>query len=194
MSGIFEIILGVYFLIGFLLATFGPADKDIAKEIENARGTPLLHAYRETQAPSEFKLLLFRLLITAGFILLWPIFIGGIVSSQRKAKEELEEFLEEQRKGLRFQLMGGHGTIACEECDFSQSITSFTHGRDSSTSGFQCQHCGKFHAIRSSGPGHANEHKDRLVCDCGGQLERNEVVFCPSCHSTRLTYSVEFMT
>lgn len=194
MSGILEIILAVYLFIGFLLATFGPAGKDIAKEIENARGTSLLDAYRETQAPSEFKLFLFRLLITAGFILLWPIFIGGIVSSQRKAKEELEEFLEEQSKGLRFQFMGGHGAIACEACDFSLSITSFTHGRDSSTSGFQCQTCGKFHAIRSGGPGHAKEYKDGLVCDCGGKLERDEIVFCPSCKSTKMSYCVEFMT
>jgi hypothetical protein len=44
---------------------------------------------------------------------------------------------------MRFSLMGGYGTLSCKDCDFSKNITSFTHGSSNSTSGFQCQVCGK---------------------------------------------------
>lgn len=189
-----ETILGTYLVIGVLLAAFGPAAKEISAEIVRARGNALLHAYMETQAPSELKLFLFRIVITGGFIVLWPVFIVSILKSQRKSQAELEEVLNEHAKGLKFPYMGGCGTIVCKECHFSQSITSFTHGHESSTSGYQCQSCGDFHSIRTGGPGNASEIKDSLLCNCGGQLDREKVVFCPSCKSTQMAYSVEFMT
>jgi hypothetical protein len=54
------IALSAYLLVGFFLVTLGPASKNISKEIDSARGTPLTNAIRERVPPSEKKLLLFR--------------------------------------------------------------------------------------------------------------------------------------
>ena len=76
----------------------------------------------------------------------------------------------------------------------NESITSFTHGRDSSTAGFQCQACGKFAAINSGGPGKAKEYQNSLICECSGKFEREKVLFCPECQSKNLSYDMEFIT
>jgi|TARA_B110000240_G_scaffold191088_1_gene233186 hypothetical protein len=56
-------------------------------------------------------------------------------------------------KGLKFEMMGGGGSISCGDCSFSQKIVSFTHGGfesesgsffPSCSSGFQCESCGTF--------------------------------------------------
>ena len=194
MNHYFEIALCIYLGIGFYLATLGPAGKDINEEIDRARGSSLLNAYLDREPPSEFKLLLFRVAITAGFVLLWPVFIFGIVKAQGKAREESQAFEAKLSQGLWFQYLGGYGSINCQDCHHVESITSFTHGRDSSTSGFQCQSCGKFAAIRSGGPGRAADYESTLICGCGGQLDREKVLFCPDCKSQKLKYDMEFIT
>ena len=79
MAGFFEIMVGVYLVIGILLATIGPAGKDITVEVDRIRGSSLLDAYLERESPSKLKLWFFRAFITAAFILLWPFFIFGIM-------------------------------------------------------------------------------------------------------------------
>ncbi len=194
MNQYFEIALSAYLLMGLYLATLGPAGKDIHEEIDRARGTSLLNAYLDREPPSELKLLLFRVLITAGFVLLWPVFIHGIVKAQRMAKEDSQAFDNKLSQGLWFQYLGGYGSITCTDCHHNESITSFTHGRDSSTTGFQCQTCGAFAAIHSGGPGRASQYESSLTCECGGQLEREKVLFCPSCKSQKLSYNMDFIT
>jgi hypothetical protein len=183
----------IYILIGILLGTVGPVGKDISKEVERARGTPLTNAFYEREAPAETKLLLFRVIVTLGFILLWPFFIYGIFKERRR-EIELEKRLEEKSKGLWFSYMGGHGKITCKDCDHSEEVTSFIHGINSSSSGFQCQSCGKFSSIKSGGPGKANQYEESLICSCGGILERDKVLFCPSCKSQNLSYLTMYIT
>ena len=194
MTHLFAIVLVIYLVIGVLLATIGPAGKDITVEVDRIRGSSLLDAYLEREPPSELKLLVFRVIITAGFVLLWPVFIFGIMKAQRKAKEEDQAFEDKRTQGLWFHYLGGYGSITCNDCMHNESITSFTHGRDSSTSGFQCQACGKFAAINSGGPGKATEYKSSLICECGGKFEREKVLFCPECRSKNLSYDMEFIT
>ena len=91
-----ETLLVVYLVLGILLATIGPAGEDIQREMERTRGTPMLNAYLERDPPPEWKLLIFRAMITTGFVLLWPIFIVGIVKAQRQAREEAQSFEDEQ--------------------------------------------------------------------------------------------------
>lgn len=50
---------------------------------------------------------------------------------------------------LYFIKMGGAGTISCLECGFEQEIVSFLHGVSWDSTGYQCQKCGKFHAIEN---------------------------------------------
>jgi hypothetical protein len=194
MASFFEIMVGVYLIIGILLATIGPAGKDITEEIERIRGSSLLNAYLEREPPSEFKLWLFRILISVGFILLWPVFIFGIMKAQKNARDEADAFEDKRSQGLWFKYLGGHGSITCKDCNHNESLTSFTHGSQSSTTGFQCQECGMFSAIRSGGPGRATDYESTLICECGGKFEREKVLFCPECHSKNLSYNMEFIT
>jgi hypothetical protein len=187
-------ILGaIYFFIGILLGTIGPVGKDISKEVERARGTPLTNAVMKRDAPSETKLFLFKVIVTIGFVLLWPIFIYGITKERRRGIA-LEKRLEEKSKGLWFSYMGGHGKITCKDCDHSEEVTSFIHGINSSSSGFQCQGCGKLSSIKSGGPGKANQYEESLQCSCGSDLDREKVIFCPSCKSHNLSYQTLYIT
>ncbi len=183
-----------YITIGVLLGTLGPAGKDIAKEVESARGSPLTNAIMDREAPSEIKLFFFRMTITLGFILLWPFFIIGIIKEQNSAKAISKKFEEERAEGMRFQYMGGHGAITCKDCNHSEEVTSFIHGINSSSSGFQCQACGKLSSIRAGGNGRANQYEQSLVCECGGTLARDKVIFCPSCKSKNLSYQMHYIT
>jgi hypothetical protein len=194
MTHFFEIALVIYFFAGTLMATIGPAGKDINVEVERIRGSSLLDAYLEREPPTKLKLWIFRLFITAAFILLWPFFIIGIMKAKRKAREEDQAFEDKRSQGLWFHYLGGYGSITCKDCMHNESITSFTHGRDSSTAGFQCQACGKFAAIRSGGPGKATDYQSSLICECGGQFNREKVLFCPECQSKNLSYDMEFIT
>ena len=184
----------VYFIVGILLGTLGPAGKDIAKDVDRARGSPLTNAYMDREAPSEAKLFLFKAVITLGFILLWPFFIYGIMKEHNKAIAINKSFDDERSQGLWFHYLGGHGIITCKDCDHSEEMTSFTHGIDSSTSGFQCQKCGKISSIHGGGHGQANEYEQSLVCECGGSLERSKVLFCPDCKSKNLSYQMKYIT
>ena len=194
MNNLFEIALVIYFLVGTLLATIGPAGKDITVEVDRIRGSSLLDTYLEREPPTKLKLWIFRLFITAAFILLWPFFIIGIMKAQRKAREEDQAFEDKRSQGLWFHYLGGYGSITCKDCMHNESITSFTHGRDSSTAGFQCQACGKFAAIRSGGPGKATDYQSSLICECSGKFEREKVLFCPECQSKNLSYDLKFIT
>jgi len=190
-----EILVLIYLAIGVLLGTIGPAGKNISEEVAKARGSPLTNAIADREQPSELKLGLFRLITTVGFILLWPLFIYGIVKDQRDKAASMKAFEEKHAEGLWFQYsMGGRGDLSCNDCSYSEEVTSFIHGISSSSTGFQCQACGRFAAIESGGPEQANEYAKRLVCDCGGPLEREKVVFCPSCRSKNLAYDLRVIT
>lgn len=182
-----------YLLIGLLLGTVGLRGKEISDEFKRVRGSELKNLLSEKKAPLEFKLVLFRMIATTAFILVWPIFAYSIMK-ERSSQLGLEKILEEKSKGLWFSYIGGCGKIRCKDCDHTESITSFIHGIDSSSTGFQCQSCGKLTSIKSGGPGRANEYEESLECECGGQLDRDKVIFCPSCKSENLIYQMEFIT
>jgi len=109
------------------------------------------------------------------------------VALDNRLKDEIAE-------GIWFHYMGGHGIIICKDCDHREEVTSFIHGINSSSSGFQCQGCGKLTSIKAGGPGRANEYEEILECECGGSLKRDKVIFCPSCKSKKLTYQMQYIT
>lgn len=102
--------------------------------------------------------------------------------------------IQEKSKGLWFSYIGGHGTVKCKDCDHNEEITSFIHGINSSTTGFQCKVCGKFAAITSGGPSKANEYDKSLICECGGNLERQKALFYPRCQSKNMFYEMQYIT
>ena len=101
--------------------------------------------------------------------------------------------LEQMSEGLWFNLLGGAGTIRCLDCKHSEEITSFIHGVGS-ISGFQCPSCGKLSSVKSGRLKRANNADKKLVCACGGTLERDKVIFCPSCRSKELFYEMTFIS
>lgn len=98
-------------------------------------------------------------------------------------------------RSLYFSYMGGAGTIICNSCNYREEIISFTHqhGRDPLTfTGLQCQKCGNFQGIINY---HKVNDKEEILCNkCGGNLSRNEPLFCPICKSKDLHYSIKFLT
>jgi len=143
--------LGIYLFIGILLVTFSPAGKRIADEVDSARGTEFTNSIMGRKQPSELKIRLFRFTLTLGFVVLWIIFIWSILK-EYQATLNPSSTEEQVKKGMHFHLMGGYGTLSCKDCDFSQNITSFTHGLSTSNSGFQCQACGKLTSRRRDEP------------------------------------------
>ena len=188
-----EIGLLLYWIAGLLLGTIGPAGRSIQREVENARGTPFTNEIMGRQAPSETKLFFFKLTVTLGFSLLWPFLLRGALKSN-KEHEYIPNQEDTAYQGLKFQYMGGHGTISCNDCDFQQSQTSFIHGISTSRSGYQCQACGKLTSNTRTQNDSQETERAELVCECGGKLEREQVLFCPDCKSTNLSYSMEYIT
>jgi len=88
----------------------------------------------------------------------------------------------------------GAGKFYCLNCDYDENIVSFIHGfneedcKDSET-GYQCQSCGKFHALTQ-----CKINQKLLTCECGGNLERNKSLFCPRCKSKNITFETKYIT
>jgi len=142
-----ELTTGLYFVIGILLATLGPGRKGIADAVGKIRGSPIAPAI-VGELPPPWKLILFRMLLTGGFILFWPFLIWGVLQEDKPAvpADPDEWFPGDER--MRWEWMGGVGTLSCLECDFAQEVTSFTHAGRYSDSGVQCQACGQLSSLR----------------------------------------------
>ncbi len=183
----------IYVGIGFLLVVIGPVAQRISRDVKDARGTPLSNFVMKREQPSEVKLLFFRITLSIGFVILWPFFIWGIIRDHKDRNKVIDN-LEEKSNTLRFNYMGGHGTVICKDCDHLEEVTSFIHGSKSSSSGFQCQGCGKFSSINSEQLNKANELEKNLICECGGILDRGKIIFCPNCKSKNLIYQMQYIT
>jgi hypothetical protein len=204
-----ELVIGIYVTLGLFLATLGPAGRSIRREVEKTRGTEFTNAIIQREAPSEKKLFFFKLTLILGFSLLWPFLLWGALKENKnyEVQPDNDDF---EHKGLKFQYLGGHGKLSCNECNFSESLTSFIHGIDSSRTGYQCQACGKFASrIRTQRHRRSNDaiqeakeihfesgssYEASLICECGGKLNREQILFCPDCKSKDMSYSMEYIT
>ena len=90
---------------------------------------------------------------------------------------------------LYFWKMAGGGKIQCLDCDYKDNIITFTHGLNTTTTGLQCQDCGKFHAITDW-----YENGKQTSCECGGTSSRDKALFCPKCKSKKLHYQATYIT
>lgn len=115
-----EIGLLIYGVAGLLLCTVGPVGRSIQREIDAARGTPFTNEIMGRETLSEKKLFLFKITLTVGFSLLWPFLLLSAMKSN-KTHEHIPSPENSANQDLKFQHMGGHGTISCNDCDFQQS-------------------------------------------------------------------------
>ena len=146
---------------------------------------------------AKWRLVMTGLLLTLAIITVWPLMISSELQKLRKRRHSSRygEFLSDRRDleieddELTFSSMGGAGEISCKNCNFSQEITSFIHGATSGPdawceAGMQCQRCGGFTTT--------SEKKE--LCECGGELSRDNLLFCPKCRSKRLSYEMFYIT
>ena len=138
---------GIYLVAGMLMATVGPGRKGIADAVGKIRGSPIAPLI-VGGPPPPWKLILFRVLLTGGFIVFWPFLIWGVLREDKPAvpADPDEWFPGDER--MRWEWMGGVGTLSCLECDFAQEVTSSTHAGRHRESGVQCRACGQLSSIR----------------------------------------------
>ncbi len=74
-----KILLIAYFCIGILLVLIGPAHKSIAKAVREVKEVSNPDLRSDSEPISKNKIRLFRLIITIGFIFLWPFFLPGAI-------------------------------------------------------------------------------------------------------------------
>ena len=183
MLTLFKFATATYFLIGVILLIRSPFKASIHD------------ALRVPETP-KYKLAILRVVLSLGILLLWPIFLPGVLSEprQRQSKaEKLDKFFGEE-PGLRFSMMGGVGTVSCRTCGYSVNVVSFIHrkslsGGASGSAGYQCQSCGKFTTSSNS-----TEDIASVLCDCGGSLRRDAVLFCPTCRGRDLDYKLNWIS
>jgi hypothetical protein len=179
-------ILALYFLSGGILLAVGPLGKGVSKVVGDARGSSVANAITGQSKVSNANLFLFRMILSAGVVLFWPVFLLSVLRKDIRRNEDRSE--DTCRYEVGFQDMGGAGKICCSDCGYAKHIVSFVHGDDSSSAGYQCQSCGSFMVLDGSLP-------DRIedACQCGGVVARDCALFCPQCRSKRLQYEVAYI-
>jgi DNA-directed RNA polymerase subunit M/transcription elongation factor TFIIS len=97
-----EVLIALYFSIGLILVLFGPAKLNIAREVEKVKNFKP-SSRSNTRNITKNKIILFRLIITAGFIMLWPFFLSGVLKdNQRSVNVSLVNNLKSNFKGKKF--------------------------------------------------------------------------------------------
>lgn len=121
-----------------------------------------------------------------------------IASFRRQASDEAQA----QPNALTFNMISGVGHVACQDCGHAEELHAFTHGfgDDSDfTMSAQCQSCGAFKEFTCKGAGpHGLAPTKQLIeetrCDCGGSFSVDDALFCSSCGSLKLQYTMRYVT
>ena len=189
-------VVGGYLAIGVALALVPPARAEIAKQVRLARGNPVVNLITGREAPPEWKVAVLRMLLVLAVVVLWPLLLLAWLQDRSREQKEQRAWEVRVAQGLEYDRMGGAGEISCEECGYKEEIISFTHGYSDGgerccTTGYQCLECGKFHNMGMVG-GPFIDASTR--CECGGELSREHILFCPQCRSRKLRYKAAYIT
>jgi hypothetical protein len=108
--------VALYFSVGLILVSFGPAKLNIDREVEKARD--FKSSVRSLgKLPSNSKIMLFRLIITVGFIVMWPFFLPGVLKANQKYTDiALFNNLKRGIKGKKFN---------CIKCKKKEAVEIF---------------------------------------------------------------------
>lgn len=152
-------IITIYLALGIFLNLINPVKEVINKEVFRLQLENISRIAQNLKPVTEYKILLFKIILFLGVILFWPFFLPGIFKEYYNNKCAIDEDSEnvlgdnDEKEVDRKFGMSGLGDLACCDCNFSITYTSFTHGYvqnesgamfRTSTSGFQCQSCGEF--------------------------------------------------
>ena len=174
-------------------------------------GFPIFYFYHGNQKLEKDKPpWLFSLLYISRALLFsctWPIIgiiylLAGIAernaernADRNRAVEDMKSYLSGERIDdgkLKFTKLYGKGEILCKECGYHEEVVVSLHGFGEdrwTNTGYQCQRCGKFSALE-------RDHKlDKIPnCNCGGNLSKEDELFCPACLSNNIEYHMRIMT
>jgi len=199
----FLIFLCIYVVIGIVFNFCGPFIRDLRNVLSELKHRVVQgNIDNPCRVGKRWLVFLLETILRLLIVVLWfPAVVICLVEysvyPERYGKGEKTAVTTADKKepGLYFQTMGGHGSITCLICGYTEEVTAFIHGFGEnrwSRTGYQCRQCGKFHGIER----HQNEHFDEstLRCDCGGQLSRDHVIFCPRCRLTSIEYHMIYIT
>lgn len=182
----------VYLIIGILLILFGPLARKLNIEITRINkdyklrlewGNKDFPAWKKTAYIVTLRSLGILFYPLLYMILLHDYYYENTLKGNKNPMNSDEDL-------LYFDKMGGAGKVSCSVCNTSNEVVCFIHNLDSwSNTGFQCQNCGQFHAIEN-----ALTNVELENCSCGGNLERDEPIFCPKCKSNKVTYHMSYIT
>lgn len=192
MNNVFIISLGLYILIGAVLLILDPfVEWDLRHDIKRMRGksvSALFYTDEEKPIPTPItKIVMLVIIFSIIFITFWPVFL--FIGLRRNGFSFMGWILKRQDSSLTFGTIGGAGILVCGDCNYSVKIISFLHGTNDCTTGYQCQSCGQFVQVNDSLSGLIEKG-----CQCGGNLSREEKLFCPKCRSKNVHYLMEYIT
>ena len=143
--------------------------------------------FEEKRGINKFAYLFYSLLMypimLVFLLLIAPVATIDIIFRKKRKYQPVKE----TDTNLYFVRMGGAGTIICSDCGYKRGITSFIHGIDSCTVGYQCQSCGIFHCLD-------DVFNSPPPCTCGGELSSDKPLFCPRCKSKNMNYECKIIT
>lgn len=184
-------ILFIYLSIGVLSILFGPLARKLNIEIARINkdyklrlewGNKDFPAWKKTAYIVTLRSLGILFYPLLCMILLHDYYYENTLKGNKKPMNSDENL-------LYFFKMGGAGKVTCSDCNTGNEVVSFLHNMDAwSNTGFQCQTCGQFHEIVNWKDGVTNN------CNCGGNLERDEPIFCPKCKSNNVAYRMSYIT
>lgn len=175
-----ECVLLGYVAIGLVLVAVGPVGKEIKRIADAVSDFDNKNRKDLSKAQIVARHWLTRVVLGALGCLIYPIILHSrrypkyqLVTSPQLLKDQ-----EERKMGLlRFAWMYNRGCIDCQTCGITTAVIWNQDSLLAETElGYQCQQCGRFHALKVSAP--------VRPCECAGVLSRDELVFCPHCRST----------
>jgi hypothetical protein len=185
-----KIFMIAYLMTGILSNFIGPAAKKVNSVFKQTRSATITRLLNKSVAKKREDLFI-EVILRILTILFFPILYIALVVEFFRFKYTSPSLKKELNDPhLYYWRMGGFGTIRCLDCDFIQDIVSFLHGINSCETGYQCQRCGKFHALVENDL-HLDANKQ---CNCGGDLDRERPIFCPKCKTTHVAYKLKYIT
>ena len=181
-----------YLAVGVVMALTPLGSGEIARQISRVRGTPVSRAITQRPEVPAWKIVAFGVVVTVAMVLAWPVALSAVMQGRRERYRANKEHEARRGQGLEYSRMGGEGVISCERCGFREEITSFMHGmlsgpEVSADEGRQCLQCGKFTTVHLTGE---PVRRSATRCECGGELSREHILFCPNCRSNELNYDM----
>jgi len=181
--------LFLYFVCGLIEWKWGSASRDLKKEIEE------ISAEKDFArlSPSQFdkRLALVKIGAFVFSVLFYPLFYSiklyDLIFNHKQRTISLDVATVDPF--AYFDHLGGAGTVWCSDCGHSEEIISFIHGATDSLTGMQCQSCGQFSELND-----VEMLNQPRMCACGGTLERNAALFCPTCKSKNINYDMRYIS